>query len=309
MQKTFFTGLFLLGTLIAAATPPDSAALQPKEEARLYKQFNRQLDSAEKKIEYATGVIPLAEGRVKLTVPEGFKFINAEQSRFILENLWGNMPDQDVFGMIVKNDFKVTRLVNDYSFVISFSDIGYVQDQEDTELDHADLLETLKSNMELSNENRVKQGVNTMTVESWALVPYYDSYKKALYWANKIAVNGTDEEILNYNLRLLGKTGVIKINAVATMDQFPEIKRILPLIITQTRFDEGQKYSDYVKGRDLNSEWTINELIAGKGKNHGFLASILASWKLWLGLIILGGAVIAGIRMLKTNRLAIASVQ
>jgi len=309
MQKTFFTGLFLLGTLIAAATPPDSAALQPKEEARLYKQFNRQLDSAEKKIEYATGVIPLAEGRVKLTVPEGFKFINAEQSRFILENLWGNMQDQDVFGMIVKNDFKVTRLVNDYSFVISFSDIGYVQDQEDTDLDHADLLETLKTNMELSNENRVKQGVNTMTVESWALVPYYDSYKKALYWANKIAVNGTNEEILNYNLRLLGKTGVIKINAVATMDQFPEIKRILPLIITQTRFDEGQKYSDYVKGRDLNSEWTINELIAGKGKNHGFFASILASWKLWLGLIILGGAAIAGIRMLKTNRLAMASVQ
>lgn len=309
MQKSLLTSLIIMGAFFANAAPPDSASLQPKEEARLYKQFNWQLDSTEKKIAYQAGVIPLAGGRVKLTVPVGFKFINAAQSRFILENLWGNMADVDVFGMIVKEDFKVTRLVNDYSFVISFSDIGYVPDQKDTDLDHAELLSTLKSNMEISNRSRIDHGVNTMTVEGWALVPYYDAYKKALYWANKIAVNGTDEEILNYNLRLLGKTGVIKINAVATMDQFPEIKRILPLIITQTRFDEGQKYGDFVKGRDTRSEWTINELIAGKGNHGALFSAMLASWKLWLGLLVLGVAGIAGLRLLKTNRLAMASVQ
>jgi uncharacterized membrane-anchored protein len=309
MRKTLLTGIIFLNACLAMAAPIDSVSLQPKEEARLYKQFNQQLDSTENTIDYLDGVIELAGGRVKLTVPEGFKFINAEQSRYILEELWGNMPDSEVFGMIVKENFKVTRLVNDYSFVISFSDIGYVPDNKNISLDHDELLATLKKNMQISNENRIAQGVNTLSVQSWALVPYYDAYKKALYWANKIAVNGTDEEILNYNLRLLGKTGVIKINAVATMDQFPEIKQVLPLIITQTRFEEGEKYTDFNKNKDAKSAWTITELVAGKNANSWGWTAIFGSWKFWLAALTIGVAVYATIALLKTNRMAMASLQ
>jgi uncharacterized membrane-anchored protein len=309
MLKTLLTGTILLSALLALSAPPDSMALQPNEEARIYKQFNKQLDSLEKKIEYVTGNLSLAGGKVKLTVPDGFKFIDAAQSRFILEDVWGNMKDEDVLGMIVKDGFKVTRLVNDYSFVISFSNIGFVPDDKDIDLDHAELLETLKSNMQVSNKTRITHGVNTMTVKSWALVPYFDAYKKALYWANKIEVNGTDEEILNYNLRLLGKSGVIKINAVATMDQLAAIKQVLPLIITQARFDTGEKYADFVKGKDAKSEWTITELISGKGRGHSSLPAFLASWKLWLALVCLAFATYAGFSILKTNRLSMSSVQ
>ncbi|ULQ52296.1 DUF2167 domain-containing protein [Flavihumibacter fluvii] len=309
MLKPVITGFFILNALFAAADPADSAAITPKDEAPLYKQFNKQLDSAEQSIEYMHGVIALAGGRVKLTVPEGFKFINAEQSRYILEDLWGNMEDKDVYGMLVKDNFKVTRLVNDYSFVISFSDIGYVPDNIDTDLDHAELLETLKSNMDISNENRITQGINTMTIEGWALVPYYDAYKKAVYWANQIGVNGTDEKILNYNLRLLGKTGVIKINAVATMDQFPEIKQVLPMIITQARFESGEKYVDFVKGKDTPGEWTITELVAGNRNSHGFWSSLYSNWKLWLALIAFGVAGYAGFSILKKTRLTMANAQ
>lgn len=309
MRKTFLTGFVLLSVLMANAAPPDTVALQPKEEARIYKQFNRQLDSLEKRIKYVTGQLSLAGGKVKLTVPDGFKFINAEQSRFILEDIWGNMVDTDVFGMIVKDGFKVSKLVNDYSFVISYSDIGYVADDKDIELDHAELLETLKANMEVSNETRIANGVNTLTVKGWALVPYFDAYKKAVYWANEIEVNGTDEKILNYNLRLLGKSGVIKISAVATMDQLPAIKQVLPLIITQARFENGEKYADFVRGKDQKSNWTVNELVAGRGLNNHFLPAFLVSWKLWLAIACLAFAGYAGFSIIKTNKLSMASVQ
>lgn len=309
MSKSFFTGAILLFSLSSMADPTDSSAIQPKDEAILYKRFNKQLDSLESKITFQTGQISLANGHIKLTVPEGFQFINAEQTRFILEDLWGNLEDKDVYGMLVKNGFKVSRLTNDYSFVLSYSDLGYVQDNKDTDLDHADLLSTLQNNMEINNENRISHGVNTMTVKEWVLVPYYDKYKKALYWANKIAVNGSDEEILNYNLRLLGRSGVIKINAVATMDQLPSIKQVLPLIISQTRFEEGQQYADFMAGKDKISNWTINELIAGKDQDKNSISTFMHSPKFWLSLLAIGGAGFAGFSIFKRNRLVMASVQ
>jgi uncharacterized membrane-anchored protein len=309
MRKTLLTGFILLNVLFAKSAPPDSVALQPKEEARIYRQFNKQLDSLDKRMEYSIGQISLAGGMIHLTVPDGFKFIKADQCRFILEDIWGNMPDKDVFGMLVRDGFKVTKLGNDYSFVISYSEIGYVSDNKDIDLNHADLLANLKSNMQISNEYRIAHGINTMSIKGWALVPYFDAYKKAVYWANNIHVNGTDEEVLNYNLRLLGKSGVIKISAVATMDQLPAIKQVLPLIITQVKFENGEKYADFTKGKDVISEWTVNELIAGKGDKSSFFLYFLTSWKLWVALICLGIAGYAGISILKTNRLSMASTQ
>lgn len=301
MPGKILTALLLAASLAAQATPVDSIALQPKEEAQIYKSFNRQLDSIDKKLEFKTGQFLLADGKIRMTVPEDFLFIEGEQARFILEDLWGNYTDGEVCGMLVKKGFKVTRLINDFSFVISYSDIGHVQDKQDIELNHNDLLATLRQNMELSNERRIANGVNTMQVEKWALVPYYDAYKKAVYWANSIKVNGTDEEILNYNLRLLGRNGVIKINAVATMDQFPAIKQILPQIISQVRFPEGQQYADYKEGNDRKSDWSIRELIAGQTAVESH-ASIWHSWKLWGVLAIISVLAFSTFSNFKTKR-------
>lgn len=292
--------------LATQAAPVDSVALQPKEEAQIYKSFNRQLDSIDKKLEFKSGQLLLADGKIKMTVPDDFLFIEGEQARFILENLWGNYTDGEVCGMLVKKGFKVTRLINDFSFVISYSDFGHIQDKKDIELNHDELLATLRQNMDISNERRIANGFNTMQVEKWALVPYYDAYKKAVYWANSIKVNGTDEEILNYNLRLLGRNGVIKINAVATMDQFPAIKQILPQIISQVRFPEGQQYGDFKEGTDKLSNTTIRELIAGQPAAVAD-ASAWHSWKLWGTMAIIGVLAITAFSNFKTKRLVAAS--
>lgn len=306
MPGKILTALLLATSLATQAMPVDSIALQPKEEAQIYKSLNRQLDSIDKKLEFKTGQLLLANGKIRMTVPDDFQFIEGEQARFILEDLWGNYSDGEVCGMLVKKGFKVTRLINDFSFVISYSDIGHVQDKEDRELNHNDLLATLRQNMELSNERRIANGVNTMQVEKWALVPYYDDYKKAVYWANSIKVNGTDEEILNYNLRLLGRTGVIKINAVATMDQFPAIKQILPQIISQVRFPDGQQYADYKDGDDRKSDQSIRELIAGRPvvESH---AAFWHSWKLWGMLAIITVLAFSAFSNFKTKRTLAAS--
>lgn len=281
MRNPLLTGIVLFAASLTHAAPVDSTSLQPKEEASLIRHFNQQLDSIDKKIVYYTGHISLAEGNIDLIVPEGFLFIDAEQARFILEELWGNIPDMDVAGMLVRKGFRATRLENDHSFVISYSGIGHISDNTGKDLDHDELLHTLQRNMEKGNQTRVELGYNTMTVTGWVMVPYYDEYKKALYWASKINANGSDEEILNYNLRLLGKNGVIKINAVATMDQLAAIKQELPAIISQTRFAEGGTFADFKEGQEQPSEWSLKEMVAGEKRSNG----IFAAFK-WMGILV-----------------------
>jgi uncharacterized membrane-anchored protein len=310
MYKFYLTVSFLLLSFFSFSNPVDSARLTKKEEANLVKIFNRQLDSVERKLQFQTGTITLADGRVNFRVPEDFLFIDAAQSHYILEDLWGNLPDEEVAGMVVKKGFKVSKLDNDYSFVISFSDIGYVKDNINKELDHNALLGVMKSNMDASNETREALGINTMTVTGWAMVPNYDEYKKAVYWANKIAATGSEEEILNYNLRLLGRSGVIKINAVATMDQLTSIKQVLPLIISQTRFEDGQQYSDFIETSDRISDYSINELVSGKkAETKNWLSSFIMSWKLLTIMLLSIGGLWFGFSILKRKAMPVTSVR
>ena len=284
MRTLLLTGLAAL-CLSSAAAHPDHL-LAEEEENSLIATLNRQLDSIDKKLVFKKGHVSLADGHIDLTVPEGFLFIEADQARFILEELWGNMPDMDVAGMLVRKGFRAARLENDHSFVISYGAFGHVSDNKNTSLDHDELLSVLQRNMQQSNATRIDMGYNTLEVTGWVMVPYYDAYKKALYWASRIKANGSDEEILNYNLRLLGNTGVIKINAVATMDQLPAIKNELPAIIAQTRFAEGDTYDDYREGTHPKSDWSLADMVAGEKKPPLAIAALK-----WVGLLVLVGGI------------------
>lgn len=283
MRTLLLTGITALCFTCASANPDNGQ--QSEEETSLINTLNRQLDSIDKKIIFKKGRVSVADGHIDLTVPEGFLFIEADQARFILEELWGNIPDMDVAGMLVRKGFRATQLGNDHSFVISYGSLGHVETPEKAQLDHDELLTILQRNMERGNDTRAEMGYNTMSVTGWVMVPYFDAYKKALYWASRIKANGSDEEILNYNLRLLGNTGVIKINAVATMDQLPAIKNELPAIIAQVRFAEGETYADYRKGTDANSDWSLNDMVAGEKRINLVVATFT-----WVGVFLIIGA-------------------
>ena len=278
MRKLAVTSYALLFSICSMAFPEDSTTLLPQAEAPIIEKLNHQLDSLENQIKYHTGNIMLAGGKFNLRVPDEFLFIDAAQSRYILEELWGNLPDPEVAGMIVRKGFQPSKLINDYSFVIGYSDIGHVSVEKDAELNHTDLLANLKNNMLRSNESRLNMGLNTMAVSGWVMVPYFDHFKKALYWATRITANGTDEEILNYNLRLLGKTGVIKINAVATLDQLSDIKKNLPLIIAQTRFSAEERFEAFKEGTDRESKQNLTSLIAGTPQESWY-SKLKISWQ------------------------------
>jgi uncharacterized membrane-anchored protein len=131
-----------------------------------------------------------------------------------------------------------------------------------------------------------------MDLIGWASTPYYDSDKKILHWAKEFKVEDEEINTLNYNVRILGRKGVLVLNAIAGMPQLAEVKKNINPITESIVFESGSKYSDFNPDVDDVAAWTIGGLVAGKVlAKVGFFAVIAKFGKvIILGLIAAGGA-------------------
>lgn len=135
------------------------------------------------------------------------------------------------------------------------------------------------------NVERTKAGFPAVELMGWAEPPYYDSVAHKLYWAKDLKFNDHDAHTLNYNIRVLGRRGVLVLNAVASMDQLASVKRDMAKVIGFVDFNGGHRYADFIPGTDKVAEYGIAALIAGSlaakaGLFKVLLAGILALKKL-----------------------------
>lgn len=303
MFKFLFTGVALLCTAYSFAGNPDSLRAIRRSEASMIKKFRKQLDSTNRKIRYQQGQIPIAGGQAMIQIPKGYQFIDSAQTRFILEELWGNLPDASVQGMLVQETFRVNHADEEYTYVISYQPIGFVKDHDAHDTNYEELLFDMQQEQEAANFLRLQRGYNTMSIVGWAELPYYDKEKKILHWAREIAVSGSDINVLNYEVRLLGRSSVISFNAVATMDKLEKVKQELPKVLAIARFSDGQEYRDFNKQTDAIAELTVGTMVAGKTTTRVGVTDIrVTTWRIIL--MSLAAAGIIGWVMLAAKRKA-----
>ena len=85
------------------------------------------------------------------------------------------------------------------------------------------------------------------------------------------------DHTLNYNIRVLGRRGVLVLNAVANMGQLAAIRTETREILAAVDFNEGHRYSDYQAGTDKAATYGIAGLIAGAtAAKAGFFKVLLA---------------------------------
>jgi len=300
------TSLFLSVLLHAGdkdTTKNTAADAQTAALAR-YAALIKTLDSAEKITHYQTGAIALSNGVAHLNLPAGFKYIDDKQSQYILERLWQNPPDASVLGMIVKDSFHLNNMEADWAFVVTYDPMGYVKDDDADKIKYDKLLADLKKGSEEANIEREKLGYRAMHLVGWASAPFYDKQNKVLHWAKEFRGDEITEDsgsnTLNYEIRVLGRKGVLSLNAVAQMDQLAEVKKNIPSVLQMAQFDKGYKYEEFDSGIDNVAAWTIGSLVAGKLlAKAGLFVVLLKFWKL----IALGAvAVFAAVKRFITGR-------
>jgi uncharacterized membrane-anchored protein len=80
------------------------------------------------------------------------------------------------------------------------------------------------------------------------------------------------------------------LNAIASMNELPEVQSSINNVIASVEFKDGHKYSDYIPDVDNVAAWTIGGLVAGKVlAKAGFFVVLLKFWKV-IALVVTGGA-------------------
>jgi uncharacterized membrane-anchored protein len=239
-----------------------------------------QIDQIEQSLNYQTGDIELESDNALLHVPKGFGYLNKEQSIYVLTTLWGNPADSSILGLLVPEN-KGVMASNSWVFTISYNEMGYVKDDDPEDIDYDDLFEEMQKEFKENNPEREKLGYPPIELVAWASPPHYDKSKKILHWAKELKFGDDSINTLNYNLRVLGRKGVFMLNAVAGMQELPEVKLNIDKVIASVEFKDGHKYSDFVPDVDNVAAWTIGGLVAGKVlAKVGFFVLLAKFWKL-----------------------------
>ncbi|XDD46638.1 DUF2167 domain-containing protein [Leptospira sp. WS39.C2] len=232
-------------------------------------------------LKYQTGSVTIGDNLATIKVPKGFKFLDAQQSQFVLHDVWGNPLNEGILGMLFKSDQSPISENFTYAITYSFSEDGYVSDSDANEINYDDLLKSMKEDILEGNEDRKKEGYPTMELVGWANKPFYDANAKKLHWAKELQFEGDTVNTLNYNIRILGRKGILELNAISDIEKLKLVQTDIPAILASTEFNEGEKYSDYSPGIDKMAAFGIGGLIAGKVlAKAGFFALLLKFWKI-----------------------------
>lgn len=284
---TFFLATTLAFPSDAAAPLPDS--LDQATELMV----DDSMPDIESMFTYQRGRVELQNGVATLNIPPGFKFLDRDQSRTVVVDIWGNPSAESVLGIILpENDGVLTE--DSYAFVVQYDEIGYVKDDDADDIDYDDLLKELREGETEENAQRVEAGYDPVYLLGWAEKPYYDKQHKVLHWAKELKFgDSTDVNTLNYNIRVLGRKGVLILNAVAGMPQLPLVKEHLKDVTDIVAFNDGYRYDQFDSKVDDVAAWTIGGLVAGKVlAKAGILALLLKNIKLVLLAIAgLGGLI------------------
>ena len=244
----------------------------------------------EAKLGYKTGTVTLNDGMAKIQLPDSFRFIGPEGSRRLLTEAWGNPPGaaDDVLGMLIPTaSSPLTR--EGWGIVITYDEDGYVDDKDAAKMDYTKLLKEMQESASSSNEERKKQGVDTVRLIGWAEPPSYDRAAHKMYWAKDLVFGDSGEHTLNYNIRILGRRGVLVLNAVAPMDQLATIRGETKNVLSAIEFNEGHRYTDFLPGKDKAAAYGLAGLVLGAtAAKAGFFKL------LWVGILAFKKVIIVG---------------
>ena len=242
------------------------------------------------------GDVQLAGPQATLHLGKAFYFLGPEDAKQVLKE-WGNPPDaaDGVLGIVFPAG---KRFVDDtWGAVITYENMGFVVDKDADKTDYAKMARDEQAAEGEENDNRKQKGFQTIHLMGWAQPPSYDKARHTLIWARDLQFGGEKSDSLNYDLRVLGRRGVLSVNLVSKMSELPAVRADAGQLANAITFNAGAGYGD-VQPSDKRAELGVAGLVAaGLGvaaaQKFGLLAVILLVAKKGLVFIVAGFAAAA----------------
>jgi len=280
MRRLPFAAPLLAWVLLSSSI----AAQEPKGTSITPEEF-------EAKLGYQTGTVTIGNGIATIAVPPSFRFIGPEGSRRLLTQAWGNPPESadGVLGMLIPAEASPLSKQG-WGIAITYDEDGYVDDSDAAKMDYGKLLKEMQDGATEVNEERAKRGFPAVTVVGWAEPPTYDRASHKMYWAKDLMFGSGGDHTLNYNIRILGRRGVLVLNAIAGMNQLPSVRSETQNVLTAVNFVEGHRYTDYLPGKDKAAAYGVAGLVIGATAAKAGLFKVL-----WVGILAFKKVIIVGV--------------
>jgi uncharacterized membrane-anchored protein len=243
-------------------------------------------------LKYQQGEIALQNGLATVRVPDGFRFLNGSDAQTVLVKLWGNPPSSDPVGMLMPAEVSPLT-AESWAVVLTYEPDGYISDKDAEKINYAELLAQMQKDMVSANEERQKGGYEPIHLIGWAKAPRYDSQTHKLYWAKELKFGSQPENTLNYNIRMLGRGGVLVLNGIAAMSQLPDIEQATPKILGAIDFNPGHRYADFNPKSDKIASYGLAALVAGGAAATAVKLGLFKG--LWLAILAAKKFIIIGV--------------
>ena len=253
---------FVLAVVLTTATPASAKTFSELFPTTSYDDAKAQTFVSG--LDYQQGEIKLPEAKATLSVPAGFYFLNAADARKVLVDSWGNPPSlaDGVLGMLFPSS--MTPLDSDsWGATITYLNEGYVADDDAKITDFDAMLSDMKESTLAGNEERTKAGYDPIKLIGWASPPYYDQPQHKLHWAKELKFGTAEVHTVNYDVRELGRLGVIELSFITDVNHLTAVKAAMPNVLAMTSFDQGSRYEDFDSSIDKVAGYGIAALIGG----------------------------------------------
>jgi uncharacterized membrane-anchored protein len=288
-MKVILPWLLLLVS-IALAHADDAAAPAAGDSPRA-QAISAAAQKFEASLHFQSGPVSLPEDVATLNLSSDFRFLDAADAKRVLTEAWGNPPEatRDVIGMVFPSDLGPLSQ-HGWGVVISYEKDGYVKDSDAASINYDELLKEMQTAAEKANAERTKQGYPAVRIAGWAERPYYDKDTHKLYWAKELRFSDAQASTLNYDIRVLGRYGVLSMNAVAEVSQLSRVKDQMQQVMAFTDFNPGHRYAEFNGSTDKVAAYGLAALVAG-----GVAAKLGLFAKLGVLLLAFKKAIILGI--------------
>jgi uncharacterized membrane-anchored protein len=207
-------------------------------------------------LQWTHGPATVALGsQADLELPEGYQFVDAKTTQKLMESMGNHVSKREV-GLVAPS-----REGADWIMVFEYDAVGYVKDDEKDKIDKNALLESIREGTEEGNKRRKEMGVPALHVTGWFEEPHYDGKSHNLVWA--LAAQDDDKrEVVNYNMRVLGRQGVMSVTLVDAPEGLKASKEEAESLMEAFSYKSGKTYAEFRPG-DKVAEYGLVALVAG----------------------------------------------
>lgn len=290
MQK-WFCGVVGFSVLIAA---PAAIGAEPTPEELAYQKTIADIAAT---IQSQYGDVSIAPANVTFHLGQDYYFIGESDARRIIVEAWNNPPNvaEGVLGLVFKKGEDFNHSL--WSAVVTYDPSGYVTDSDAKTADYGELIAKWRAQEPQINAERKEGGYPLQHLIGWAQPPSYDPARHTMIWAQDIQFGDEQDHTLSYDVRILGRNGVLSLNMISGMSSLAEVRQAAQSLAQTVDFNKGARYADFDPNLDKKAGYGLAGLVAaGLGvaatKKLGLLALLAAFGKKLIALAVVAVAVI-----------------